>query len=393
MVLTKSKNGIIRFLVNSSLDYFLRNVDPKLIRCILITGSAATDEVTIIKSESYTITSDIEFDVFVKIPYYFIASKRFPEYSRSFTETFRRKGIHTKVLFHPQLEILHFLLPKIYLYEYRVASELVYGRLPNFVKKNTNLPTAEDALELVFSTIADYLLARDNVDTSPAERIYYFAKRSLTLLYALLIVRGLCVYGYGERISRAVWAVKQKIPLPINNNDMNLLSALTRFKLSGSVDYLAKELGCDDISALSKLLEEFVKDLIYKVLYSCLALSINDNFDGFSVNDHGGLPRPILRSVYLRKVSVFKYLFNILLMPSRFRKIREQSIQHELGSFCVRRFSVREILNAALLHRFLLDNSSMLSSKFKSLGDGILGAITKVDTRELIRLREDLGLF
>jgi hypothetical protein len=59
----------------------------------------------------------------------------------------------------------------------------------------------------------------------------------------------------------------------------------------------------------------------------------------------------------------------------------------------VRRFSVREILNAALLHRFLLDNSSMLSSKFKSLGEGILGAITKVDTRELIRLREDLGLF
>jgi len=390
----KEKDIILETLVNFALKHFLRNVDCRHIRCVLLTGSVATGEATIIRSGSHVMMSDLDFDVFVKMPYYFIAKRRFREISKKLIETCQKKSIHTKILFHPQLELFSFFTPKIYLYEYRVASKLMYGEIPDFVNRRLSLPSTEDALELVFSTIADYISVNSRSETTTPERIYIYAKRSLTLLYSILIIERICVYRYNERVARAVIALQEGNLTLIDHSDVFVLSALTRFKLSGSIEKLKRTLQFDDICELMNFLNDFLKVLTLKVLYYCLALKIWKKIENYSLDEmYKKLPKLLVNFVQTFKLPYDEYALNVLLMPMRISKIKDKELRTIFSSFCIRRYSVRNIINLMLAYYLLKESPEYFKSlELQPLSDILLSSFNQVHIQELIELRESLGL-
>jgi len=387
--LTKEKDFILGTVVNSALEYFLRSVDCRYVQCILLTGSLARDEATIIRSGSHVMMSDLDFIVFVKTPYYFIAKRRFREISKKLTETCQKRGVKTRILFHPQLKILQFLTPKIYLYEYRVISKLMYGEIPDFVNRGW-VPTAEDALDLIFSSIADYISVKSCIKTTTSENIYVYAKRSLTILYSILIIERIFVYRYSERVTRAIMALKQRSLPIIDYTDLFILDALTRFKLSGSIEGLKKSLQFDNIFELLNFLDRFFKTLTIKVLYYCLALKTWKKVENDSVDEiYKKLPKLLVDFVQRSKLPYDKYVLNILSMIVCTNKIKDKKLRKIYSSFCIKRYSIRNVINLVLTYYFLDESSEYFKSlELQPLKDILLNSFKQVNIQKLIELRE-----
>lgn len=102
-------------------------------------------------------------------------------------------------------------------------------------------PARSDALNLAFSSIADYLFLKCGAirDVNDEEKSYILAKRCLTLLNSFLIFKGFYSRNYGERIRIAV-NHHDSLQLILDKKDIDLLSILTDFKLSGDFKLFAK---------------------------------------------------------------------------------------------------------------------------------------------------------
>ncbi len=255
-------DDLLRAIAEEALGFLFKNVDINRIKYILLTGSLANGEGTVIKHESSIVTSDFDFVVNLDLQYYLKNRNLFQKLSQEISERLVKKQIDTHVVFLSSAPLICFKNLSIYEYEFAISSKCIFGNAPSF--SMTTRPTKRDALELTFTVVSD-LVFSDFKRHSKIEESYIYAKRALTLLNSLLIFHGLFAETYEKRIKIAKRYVSQEI-LPLTQHEMEMLDIFTAYKLTGSFRQLFNSLSCKDINDLLRLQREFLTNLTLKIL-------------------------------------------------------------------------------------------------------------------------------
>lgn len=255
-------DDVLRAIAKEAFGFLLKNVNTNRIKYILLTGSLANGEGTVIKHESSIVTSDFDFVVHLDLQYYLKNRKLFQKLSQEMSARLVKREIDTRVVFLPSASIINFKNLSIYEYEFAIASKCIFGNVPSF-SVNTR-PTKRDALELTFTVVSD-LVFSDFKRHSKLEESYIYAKRALTLLNSLLIFHGLFAETYEKRMKIAKRYVSQET-LPLTQHEMEMLDIFTAYKLTGSFHQLFNSLSCKDINDLLRLQREFLTNLTLKIL-------------------------------------------------------------------------------------------------------------------------------
>jgi|GEM_PF-1666198 len=257
---------VLRTIAKEALDFLLKNVNANRIKCILITGSLANSEGTVIKHGSSLVISDFDFVAYLDVPHYLKSRSYFRKLSEAYTR-FIKKRVCTRIEFLPFASLLQTIIwfanSGIYEYEFAFASRCVFGKTPSFNKEAR--PTKEDALELTFTVISD-LVFSNLKNLSKIEETYAYAKRALTLLNSILIFHGYFAETYEKRMNIAKVLASRGV-IPINQDEIKILEIFTEYKLSGSLYQLLDSLSCNNIEDLIRFQKEFLKNLATKILY------------------------------------------------------------------------------------------------------------------------------
>ncbi|RLI45283.1 hypothetical protein DRO69_05620 [Candidatus Bathyarchaeota archaeon] len=278
---------VLRAIAKEALDFLLKNVNANRIKCILLTGSVANGEGTVIKHNSSVITSDFDFVIYLDFPYYLQNRNHFQHLSQEISTRLINRKVNTHVVFLPSIKILQtgirFTSSSIYEYEFAIASKCVFGKVQS--SNLTARPTKKDALELTFTVVSDLVFSNFK-SLSKIEESYIYAKRALTLLNSLLIFHGFFAETYEKRIKIAQKCVRQGI-LPITKDEVKILEVFTQYKLSGSLQQLLDSLSCNDVSDLLYFQREFLTNLTIKILDHELTILVEEkqakpNYNKFS---------------------------------------------------------------------------------------------------------------
>jgi len=261
-------NALLKKIGLKSLNSLFELINPRDIKCLLLTGSLANGEGTVIKYGSPLIASDFDFVVYLN-PFYYLKNKRnFGTLSQQVSTLLKQKGIGTHVAFLPATipfnRNLGFAVSNIYEYENAVASRCLFGKKPLF--NESVKPTKKDALELTFTVVGELLFA-DVPKLSQVEQTYVYAKRSLTLLNSLLISRGFFSATYQERIEIAKEHAGDTC---LDSNEIKVLEFFTEYKLSGSLSQLLSSLGYSDLYDLI----QFQKGFLFMILLRTLCFEL-----------------------------------------------------------------------------------------------------------------------
>ena len=267
-------DDVLRGIVKEALDFLLKNVSANKIKCILVTGSIANGEGTVIKHNSFLVTSDFDFVVYLDFPYFLKNKIYFQHLSQEISMRLMNREVATHVVFLPATKVLQSVFcltnSSIYEYEFANASKCVFGTTQSF-----NLaarPTKRDALELSFTVVSDLVFSNFK-SLSQIEQSYIYAKKALTLLNSLLIFNGLFAETYEKRMKIAKKYMHIGI-LPLAQNELKILDLFTEYKLSGSFFQLFDSLACKDIGDLLRFQREFLTNLTKKIL----AFELNNAF-------------------------------------------------------------------------------------------------------------------
>jgi len=257
---------VLRAIAKEALDFLLKNVNANRIKCILVTGSLANGEGTVIKHDSSVITSDFDFVVYLDFPCYLKNGNYFQHLSQEMSTRLINRKINTHVVFLPSTQILQtgirFTNSSIYEYEFAIASKCVFGKAQSF--NLTARPTKRDALELTFTVVSDLVFSNFK-NLSKIEESYIYAKRALTLLNSILIFHGFFAETYEKRMKIAKSYVSRGM-IPVTQDEMKILKIFTEYKLSGSLHQLFDSLSCSDIGDLLRFQREFLANLAIKIL-------------------------------------------------------------------------------------------------------------------------------
>lgn len=253
---------MLKAIAKEALGFLLKSVDVNRIKYILVTGSLANGEGTVVKHESSMVTSDFDFVVHLDFPYYLKNRYLFQQLSQEMSTRLVKRKIDTHVVFLPIAPIIRFKNSSIYEYEFAIASKCVFGKAPSF--NAVAQPTKRDALELTFTVVSD-LVFSDFKSFSKIEESYIYAKRALTLLNSLLIFHGLFAETYEKRMKIAKSYVSRGI-LPVTQKEMKILEIFTEYKLTGSLQQLFDSLCCNDLHDLLQFQREFLTKLTIKTL-------------------------------------------------------------------------------------------------------------------------------
>jgi len=255
---------------------------PRGLRNIYVVGSLSSDEATIIRSKcsDKIYASDIELFVDVGISTFIICFVRgvAKELSQKLTKILGFRGFKT----HVSITITSFALSRfipfnrpnsVYLFELRRivldASDFATSPADSLTR-----PNKLDSLNLVFSSLADYVFAKLNLfeNLTVDEKCYIFAKRCLTLLYSLMLFNELYPRSYISRIALAKKRHKKLINV-LSYSDLEVLEALTYYKLSGNTVMLTQRLPMNsrDMNSTLKFLDKYFEKLAKKVLMYELA--------------------------------------------------------------------------------------------------------------------------
>jgi hypothetical protein len=333
-------NSILQEIAEESLIFFLQNTNISKIHCIILTGSLANSEGTVVKNKSQIVTSDFDFDIYVDSIYFLRHKSLFRILSQEMTKRLLARGIRTHVEYLPTGQRLRsafsFMNSNIYEYEFSIASKCVFGTKPIF--DTTARPTREEALELAFTVAGDIVFSK-TTQYSDAELSYVYAKRSLTILNSLLIFHGIFAETYQKRLDAGIkWLEKLEF---LSEEDLHMLSVFTQFKLSGSVEELMVDLGCKSIRALIRIEHEFLKNLASRVLlYEIAALS----------SKHQGALLP-----YNSDVRSVDYIY----LLGDYLEDHKTSLTHRLAGVTIYLFSLlkREQEKSELFKTFLFRNA------------------------------------
>lgn len=256
----------LRAIAREALIFLLQKIEPKKIHGILLTGSLANGEGTVVEHESCIVTSDFDFVVYLDSQYFLKNKALFQKLAHQMTANLVNRGITTHVDFLPidlNLRSLKFMTLTIYEYEFSLASKCVLGNSPHFDKRIK--PSRKDSLELAFTVASDLVFSELTHDPE-LEQSYKYAKRALTLLNSLLIFEGIYAETYEKRIKAAKEHVTNGVPL-LNKHELWMLQLFTEYKLHGSLENLITSLKCPSLSALIALEKEFLKKLTVKIIF------------------------------------------------------------------------------------------------------------------------------
>jgi len=267
MARSDGNDRILRAICMEALNYFFEHIDANKIKCILLTGSVANGEGTVIRCIPSMITSDFDFVIYLDFVYFVKNRAYFEKLSKKISLKLVERGINTHVEFLPSLSILraiaHFTMPNIYEYEFAFASNCVFGKIPSF--KKVIRPSKEDALELVFTVVSDLVFSKSR-NISKTEESYIYAKRALTLLNSILIFHGFFAETYEKRMKIAKKYMSRAM-FPINQDEVKILQAFNEYKLSGSFQHLLDSFACEEKDDIVKFQRKFLKKLTTKILY------------------------------------------------------------------------------------------------------------------------------
>jgi len=274
---TKSEVPFVIRAIRASFKKGLRNV--------YVVGSLASDEVTVICNErsGKMFASDVELIVDVSLPAYAICCVKGTanKLSQKLTEILELRGFKT----HASITITSFALSRfipaikpnsVYLYELRhvvLNSKYLTTRSTAFRIR----PDKLNCINLVFSSIADYVFARLNLfeNLTAPEKCYIIAKRCLTLLYSLMLFNEIYPKSYISRITLAQEHFEKLLDV-LSYFDIEVLEALTYYKLSGNLDILVQRLPLSSkdtnntLGFLGGYFEELAKKVLMYELTNCV---------------------------------------------------------------------------------------------------------------------------
>ena len=257
---------LLHQISRAALKLLFENIGINRIQNVLLTGSVANGEGTVLEFNSCITASDFDFVITFDLLNFFKYRKHLQTLSEELSDRLLRKGVSTHVVFLPNTRLLgigsYFGKSPIYEYEFRFASKSVFGKNP--YSKRMGRPTKRDALELTFTVISELTFLKFR-KISKIEESYVLAKRALTLLNSTLIYFGIIATTYATRIEIAKKCFSQR-GFPLNQTDISVLEHFTRYKLSSSLNDLMKTLGFTEIDSLIEFQTEFVRKMTTKVL-------------------------------------------------------------------------------------------------------------------------------
>ena len=261
------EDAVLRAIAQEALTFLFENINTNRIRCILLTGSVANGEGTVIKCNSSVIASDFDFVVYLDFPHFLRNRAHLRNLSQEMSTKLKERGVNTHVEFLPSTSVLRgggfFMNPSIYEYEFAFASKCIFGKALSFNK--TARPTKIDALELTFTVVSDLVFSNFK-NLSKTEESYIYAKRALTVLNSILIFHGFFAETYEKRMKIAKRYASRGI-IPINQDEIKTLEIFTEYKLSGSFQYLLNSFAYKKTDDLIRFQREFLKKLTTKILY------------------------------------------------------------------------------------------------------------------------------
>jgi hypothetical protein len=257
---------VLRAIGDEALNFLSKRIDTSKIRCILLTGSVASAEGTVIKYDGHMVASDFDFVIYMGFADFMRHRKYLANLSKQITARIVKRGINTHIAFVPSTSVFQtvpFLKSGIYEYEYALSSRCLFGRMPQLTKDAR--PTKMDALELTFTVVSDIIFS--NIKSgSKIEESYIFAKRALTLLNSMLIFHGFFAETYQKRIEIAKRCSEARA-IPITNDEIKMLEIFTRYKLSGHLSQLITSLGCSNVDNLVEFQRGFLIRMVTKTLH------------------------------------------------------------------------------------------------------------------------------
>lgn len=261
------EDAILHQISQMAVNSLSKNVDMSKIKGVLLTGSVASREGTVIDYDSWIVASDFDFIVYLDFIDFLRIGRRLQNLSLAIFQDFVKRRINTHVTFLPHttfLEILScFTKSRIYDYEFAFASKRIFGKTPSF--STIPRPKKEDALELAFTVVSE-LVFLESKHLSKPEESYLWAKRGLTLLNSAMIFVGASYETYEKRIRFARELVLRE-QIPINEYEIEILALFTDYKLTGSLQNLMKCLDCKHIDNLIRYQIDFLTNLTAKVIF------------------------------------------------------------------------------------------------------------------------------
>jgi hypothetical protein len=278
-------------------EKILRLIYDELIRTrprrlyFLVVGSIAKNEISYLelKKENGKLLILSDFDLIVLADFISFIKYKLLEYNQitvKIAESLERNGIKTHIsltLMCPRLYKLLNLsnLNTINLYEIKIIKCPKSPKPCQIVEKPKKvIVSTEDCLNLVISSIADYIFVLVN-KVRTKEAIYIISKRILSLFYALELSMGLTPRGFTD-----VPIIAEKNLEKINNfvgeNELKLLYVIANFKKNCDLSYLKQNIrnlgyNISSDNDLLQLLLDFFENYVKKVLFHFVLNTSNYN--------------------------------------------------------------------------------------------------------------------
>lgn len=291
----ETDNELLQKINSLAINYLFKSINKKEISCLLLTGSVANCEGTVLRTDSSTVVaSDFDFVVYMNLINYLRNRRQFPKLSSEISDYIVKNNVDTHVVFLPLCKALQ-RIPglgnsSIYEYEFSFGGKCMFGTKPSL--NNKARPTEKDALELTFTVIGD-LIFSNSESLSVEEKIYVYSKRALTLLNSLLIFNKIFAITYKERITNAKNLGKLNC---LSENELRTLAAYTDFKLSGELKPLLTSLNFSNVEDLIVFQKDFLKNFAVKILYIELSIFSKKSYASkFSIQEmENELPKLLL---------------------------------------------------------------------------------------------------
>jgi hypothetical protein len=276
----KESDKILKKIVEIALIRLFSHIPIKVIKDIQLTGSIANGEGTVIKEER-VIASDVDILVYLNFPYFIIAIMKglFEKLSQEVSHDLSSKGWKVHICFTGSIKsapFSHLLGSHIYDFEFLTNKSFFNSRNSRRIT-DVYIPTKRDALQLTFTTAADYLFL-DSVAPSNIEKVYLLAKRFLTLIHSLFIFEGKPKASYEERSAFAETSKFCATFLSVREKE--LIEKFTKFKLSGQISYIFDAFQSKDTEQIINLQKELLVNMIMRTLY----YELQKNYDGLRAN-------------------------------------------------------------------------------------------------------------